>query len=83
MPGSPPARVVRDDRPQRRIMAPQPGLSGGGDRQPGMVPQVRRAPVSKPQPAAQPRPRMESPRPAPPERRIEPRERESRRDTTP
>ncbi len=90
MPGSPPARVVRDDRPQRRIMVTQPGLSGGGDRQPGAVPQVRRAPVSMPEPGAQsrprmesPRPRMESPRPSPPERRIEPQERESRRDTTP
>ncbi|MES2671519.1 MAG: hypothetical protein V4673_14035 [Pseudomonadota bacterium] len=91
MPGSPPVRVVRDDRPQRRIMVTQPGLSGsGGDRQPGAVPQMRRAPVSMPEPGAQsrprmesPRPRMESPRPSPPERRIEPRERESRRDTTP
>lgn len=83
MPGSPPAAVVRDDRPQRRIMVSQPGLRVGGDGSPGAVPQVRPAPVSVPQPAAQPRPRMESPRPSPPPRRIEPRERESRRDTTP
>ena len=82
MPGSQPRVIVRDDRPQRRIMVSQPGLSGG-DRSPGAEPQVRRAPVSMPRPAEQSRPRMESPRPSPPERRSEPRERESRRDPTP
>ena len=85
----PPGVLTPDDRPRRRIMVSQPGLTVG-DGSPRAVPQVRRAPVSMPESQAQsrprmesPRPRMESPRPSPPERRSEPRERESRRDPTP
>ena len=87
MPGSPPSQgaVSGRERPRGRIMVPQPGVSvGPGQPRVQTQPQIRRAPVSMPQPASQPPPRRESPRAEPaPQRRIEVRERESRRDPTP
>lgn len=79
-----PGVAMREGEPtRRRIMVPQPGVSGGGE-QPGNRVQIRPAPVSMPQAANPPRPRYETPRTAPaPERRIERQERESRRDPTP
>jgi hypothetical protein len=78
-----PGVAIGENQPQRRrIMMPQPGLSGGG--QPERMRQARRAPVSMPQSSSPPQPRYETPRAAPaPERRIEAQERESRRDTPP
>lgn len=80
----PPGVVVQNEqRPRRRIMVSQPGLTDGSG-QPRMAPEVRRAPVSMPQSAPEPRPRPEMQRAEPaPQRRVEVQERESRPEMTP
>jgi hypothetical protein len=82
-----PWRHLEDVANRRRSpQPPPPGVVGGAQRTPAPVSQPARR-MPQPAPGASnppPRPRMESPRPsAPPGGRIEPRERELRRDTTP